>query len=231
MRADIQLRQEAAADDAAGDEHAIADGEFSKQEAAAEQFCFDAARAVIEDDGHQRESAPAFVEVHDTADDDRLAVALAQVRDRDRRAPIAVCARDVREQLVGRGDAEFRELGRSLRTDARQRADRKQQAPHADAERVKRHDLAIRREPPEGNQHADQSRHRERKYENRRQGTQEEKSNTASAAGVADDQVHQPHQLRDEKYERKNGEAQQGVGEDFAKDVSVEDAHGRARPF
>jgi hypothetical protein len=123
MRADIQLRQEAAADDAAGDEHAIADGEFSKQEAAAEQFCFDAARAVIEDDGHQRESAPAFVEVHDTADDDRLAVALAQVRDRDRRAPIAVCARDVREQLVGRGDAEFRELGRSLRTDARQRAE------------------------------------------------------------------------------------------------------------
>jgi hypothetical protein len=37
--------------------------------------------------------------------------------------------------------------------------------------------------------------------------------------------------LGDEEYEGKNGEAQQRVGEDFAKDVSVEDAHGRARPF
>jgi hypothetical protein len=45
---------------------------------------------------------------------------------------------------------------------------------------------------------------------------------------MADDQVHQPHELRHEKYESKDSESQDGVRGYFASDVSVEQAHMRA---
>jgi hypothetical protein len=45
---------------------------------------------------------------------------------------------------------------------------------------------------------------------------------------VADDEVHQAHELRDEEDERENGEAQKGVGDDLAANVSIEQAHSSA---
>ena len=45
------------------------------------------------------------------------------------------------------------------------------------------------------------------------------------------DKVHQANELRDEEYESEDSQAQDGVGRYFAADVSVEQAHFRARPF
>ena len=47
---------------------------------------------------------------------------------------------------------------------------------------------------------------------------------------MPDDYVHQAHELRHEEYESEDGQSQQRVGEDFAANVSVKDAHGGAEP-
>ena len=41
-------------------------------------------------------------------------------------------------------------------------------------------------------------------------------------------EIHQSHQLRNEKYEGKDGESEDAVGSDFAGNVSIEKAHSRA---
>ncbi len=48
---------------------------------------------------------------------------------------------------------------------------------------------------------------------------------------MANDQIHQAHQLRHEKDKRKNSQSQQRVGEDLAADVPVDEAHREQPPF
>jgi hypothetical protein len=48
---------------------------------------------------------------------------------------------------------------------------------------------------------------------------------------MADDQIHQPYELRYEKNECEYGEAKDGVRRNFAGDVSIEQAHVRAQSF
>jgi hypothetical protein len=48
---------------------------------------------------------------------------------------------------------------------------------------------------------------------------------------MADDEVHQPYELRYEKNECEDGEAEDGVRGNFASDVSIEQAHVRAPSF
>ena len=48
---------------------------------------------------------------------------------------------------------------------------------------------------------------------------------------MADDQIHQPYELGNEKNESENSEAEEGVRADFAADVFIEKAHVRAKPF
>ena len=46
---------------------------------------------------------------------------------------------------------------------------------------------------------------------------------------MADHQIHQAHQLRDEEYESEDSETEDGVRADFAADIFIEKAHMRAR--
>jgi hypothetical protein len=48
---------------------------------------------------------------------------------------------------------------------------------------------------------------------------------------VAHHEVHQAHQLRHEKYKRKNAQAEEGVGKQLAANVPVDEAHRSAAPF
>jgi hypothetical protein len=58
----------------------------------------------------------ALADAHDLADDDRLT--LAQRRDWDRGAPVAIRAGKVREQIVRGRDPQLGQLRRRLRADA-----------------------------------------------------------------------------------------------------------------
>jgi hypothetical protein len=48
---------------------------------------------------------------------------------------------------------------------------------------------------------------------------------------MPDNYIHQAHELRHEKYESEYGKTQQRVGENFATNVSVKDAHVGAKPY
>jgi hypothetical protein len=45
---------------------------------------------------------------------------------------------------------------------------------------------------------------------------------------VADDEIHQAHELRDKENESEDGEAEDAVGHYFAGNISIEKAHGSA---
>jgi hypothetical protein len=48
---------------------------------------------------------------------------------------------------------------------------------------------------------------------------------------MADDQIHQPDELRNEENESKDSEAEDGVRADFATDIFIEQAHDCACEF
>jgi hypothetical protein len=96
---------------------------------------------------------------------------------------------------------------------------------------VKRDDLAVRRQSAETDQHADENRHRNRECEDGRKGAEKNEQHCADAAGVADDNVHEANELRNEEYECEDGETEGGVRSDFATDIFVEQAHVREQRF
>ncbi len=94
-------------------------GELAEEILAAEPLRFDDAGVVAQRCGDERKAALALLHAQHAADDDRFA--FAQRGDGHRLAPVAVRARDVREQIGGRLDADLGELRGRLRTDARER--------------------------------------------------------------------------------------------------------------
>ena len=116
----------------------------------------------------------------------------------------------------------------SARGDQRDNADGQQQSPEANAGSVQRHDLAVGGQSPEADEHADQHAHGKRKAEHRRKRAEKQQGHGPDAARVPDDKVHQAHELRNEEYESEDGEAQDGVGNYFASNISIEKAHRSA---
>ncbi|GAC1621412.1 MAG: hypothetical protein NVS9B13_12890 [Candidatus Acidiferrum sp.] len=47
-----------------------------------------------------------------------------------------------------------------------------------------------------------------------------------SRTGVTNEKFHKPHELGNEENKGKDGESEESVAKDFAKDVPVQDAHG-----
>ena len=85
---------------------------------------------------------------------------------------------------------------------------------------VERDDFAVGGEAAEADQHADQHGHRDGEGQDGRQRAEKKQRNGANAAGVADDQVHQPDELWHEENESEDSKAKDGVGGDFAADIS-----------
>jgi hypothetical protein len=118
MGGDVEFRQQSGAGDAAADEEPVAGCETPEEMTAAEEFCRDRSGFVGEVDRDEREAARAFFDARYPSDRDRFAI--GERCDRLWNAPIAVRARQIREQLLGRLDAEFSELRRRRRPDAGQ---------------------------------------------------------------------------------------------------------------
>src|ERR1700683_3803393 len=93
---------------------------------------------------------------------------------------------------------------------------------------MQRHDLAVSRQTPKADEHADQDANRKRKAEARGDRAKKQQTHGPDAARVPYDEVHQAHELRDEEYKSKDSEAKDAVGHNFARNVSIEKAHNSA---
>jgi len=96
---------------------------------------------------------------------------------------------------------------------------------------VQRDDLAVGGEPPQANEYSHQSSHRHGEREDRRERAQKEQCDSSDASRVADHEVHQANKLGNKENKSENGQSQDGMGDDFAADIFIEQAHLCARPF
>jgi hypothetical protein len=89
--------------------------------------------------------------------------------------------------------------------------------------------IAVRGEAAKANQHADQHGHWQRENQNRSERAEEEGRCFLECCSVLYYQTHQPDKLWHEENEREHDKTEQGIGYNFAANVSIENAHRRAR--
>jgi hypothetical protein len=101
--------------------------------------------------------------------------------------------------------------------------------PAPDAECRQGDDFAVGGHTPKAEKHADQNGHGDGKNKNAGKQAKEQLENLASGTGMTDKKLHQADKLRNKKNKTKNDKPKDGVPEDFADDVAVQDAHGANR--
>ena len=111
------------------------------------------------------------------------------------------------------------------RADDSENAHREENALAADAEGREGDDFAVHGHATKAEQDADQDGHREGKDKNAGDDAEEKQQDLRAGTRVAHEEFHQAHQLGHEQHEGEDEEAQEGVANDFANNVAIEDAH------
>ena len=102
---------------------------------------------------------------------------------------------------------------------------RKKNALAADAESGKSDDFAVHGHAAKAEQDANEDGHGDGEDENAGDDEEEEVNDLGARAGVADEELHETNELGNEQNKGKNDEAEESVANNFANDVTIEDAH------
>src|SRR3981081_2684990 len=100
-----------------------------------------------------------------------------------------------------------------------------QDATPADAQGGKGDDFAVGGHAAKSEQYADKHGHGDCKSEDCRKDAKKQLEDLAAGAGVAHEQLHEAHQLRDEENKGEDDESEERVTKNFADNVTVQYAH------
>ena len=101
----------------------------------------------------------------------------------------------------------------------------KQNAAAADAQGGEGDDFAVGGHAAESEQHADKYGHGNGKSEDGREDAQEQFEDLRAGTGVANEQLHQTDELRNEEDKGEDDESEERVAKNFADNVAVQYAH------
>lgn len=125
----------------------------------------------------------------------------------------------------GRGTSPKRHESSDKHSAERKHGDRKKNASASNAERSKRDDFAVSRHATEAEEDADENGHRHGKCKYAGEQTEEKSYELVAGAGMADEKLHKPDKLWNEKDKSEDDEAQERMTKNFADDVTIQDAH------
>src|ERR1051325_2256828 len=107
----------------------------------------------------------------------------------------------------------------------RQHADRKKDSPTADPQRRQRNNFAVCRHPPQPQQYANQSGHRQRENKYTWKNTKEQLQNLRARTYMAHVNLHQPYEPRHEKHECEDDQSEECVARYLADNIAIQNTH------
>ena len=135
---------------------------------------------------------------------------------------------DLAEGLVPNRNQHHVDVGGSQGARRRYKSNRAEQPIEADAARLHRHELPVRRKPPEGHEQRQKKRHRNRQRKRVRQERHDQPSDGQERDPLRHVFLGVPHQLGNDEEKREDGQAKAERPGHLTKDVAVESAHQRS---